>query len=112
MEVYGYRGQMLQMKSTKSDCIGNGTVENSEGCTKSNSHCNTRAHCSWDSTDNNNTGNDGTYFVESDIDQDFTATCLEPSNYQPYHCLVQCPNVLEHFASNLDKERALANYFC
>ena len=111
VEVYGYRGPMLEMKSAKSDGNCSGTVENSEGCTKSNGHCNTRAHCSCESTDNN-TGNDGTYFVASDIDQDFTATCLEPSNYQPFHCLVQCPNVLEHFASNLDKERTLANYIC
>ena len=110
VELYGCRGQVLEMKSTKSDGNFSVTVENSEDCTKSNGHCNTRAHCSCDSTDN--TGNDGTYFVESDIDQDFTEKCLEPSNYQPFHCLVQCPNVLEHFASNLDKERTLANYIC
>ena len=110
VEVYGYRGEVLEMKSTKSDGNCSETVENSEGCTKSNGHCNTRAHCSCESTDN--TGIDGTYFVASDIDQDFTATCLEPSNYQPFHCLVQCPNVLEHFASNLDKERTLTNYVC
>ena len=110
VEVYGYRGEVLEMKSTKSDGNCSETVENSEGCTKSNGHCNTRAHCSCESTDN--TGIDGTYFVASDIDQDFTATCLEPSNYQPFHCLVQCPNVIEHFASNLDKERTLRNYVC
>ena len=108
IELYGCRGQVLEMKSTKSDANCSVTVENCEGCTKSNSHCNTRAHCWCDSKDN--TGNDGTYFIESDIDQDFTEMCLEPSNYQPFHCLVQCPNVLEHFASNLDKERTLANY--
>ena len=107
MEVYGYRGQVLEIKSTKSDSKCSGTVENSEGCMKSNG----RAHCSCDSTDNN-TGIDGTYFVASDIDQDFTATCLEPSNYQPFHCLVQCPNVLEYFVSNLDKERTFTNYVC
>ena len=48
----------------------------------------------------------GKYFVESDIDSQYTEPQNELSKYHPIHILVQCPKILDYFiCSQLEEEK-------
>ena len=98
-ETYGYRGQILKMI----ECIK--TKNESAELTEKNGDSKER-DCFGDGYTCSCSSGDGTdgptgyfYYVVSDIDKKYTVHCEEMSRYQPFHCLVRCPCILESFAS-------------
>ena len=94
-QTYGYRGEILEMicKTTnnESEARNIGCTEPDGGAYDTTSSC-----CP---VDTNGARGEVTYFVECDIDKEYTKTCAEANYYQPFHCLVRCPSILESFAS-------------
>ena len=94
-QTYGYRGEILEMicKTTNNE-----SEARNIGCTEPDvSAYDTTSSCC--PVDTNEARGEVTYFVECDIDKEYTETCAEANYYQPFHCLVRCPSILESFAS-------------
>jgi hypothetical protein len=94
-QTYGYRGEILEMicKTTNNE-----SEARNIGCTEPDvSAYDTTSSCC--PVDTNEARGEVTYFVECDIDKEYTETCAETNYYQPFHCLVRCPSILESFAS-------------
>ena len=94
-QSYGYRGEVLKMicKATnnKSEARNIGCTEPGGGAYDTTSSC-----CP---VDTDGTRKDVPYFVECDIDKEYTETCEGANYYEPFHCLIRCPRILERFAS-------------
>ncbi|CAB4038648.1 Hypothetical predicted protein [Paramuricea clavata] len=91
-QMYGYRGEILEMicKTTNESDARNIV------CTEPNGGGTTSSCCPVDA---DGARGEVTYFAECDIDKEYTETCAEAIYYQPFHCLIRCPSILENFAS-------------
>ena len=98
-ETYGYRGQILKMIACSKTKGESAELTEKDGDSKEFDSSADDCTCLCSSGDGTDSPTGDFYFVESDIDKEYTEHCEEMSQYQPFHCLVRCPGVLESFAS-------------
>ncbi|XP_028409879.1 uncharacterized protein LOC114532546 isoform X2 [Dendronephthya gigantea] len=98
---YGYRGQFLEImeyggenEEATSDAM---TVDDENSKFKLCEKC--QDCCS-----------SGKYFLESEIDREYTKPCQEALIYRPLHLLVQCPEVIYSFSDTLQENRSFADF--
>ena len=109
---YGYRSQFLENK----ECSGqkkegeNGSVISETSATHETHENACKEFCK--ECPSNNEKCNGQYFVESDIDSQYTVSQREPYTYHPMHILILCPKVLDFFTGHALKEArpSLANF--
>ena len=101
---YGYRGQFLETRKYGSQNKENEGVKVTRFRKKPTTN---ETHTCEDSyrelckecPSNHENCTSGEYFVESDIDSQYTEPQNELLTYHPIHILVQCPNILNSFIS-------------
>ena len=106
-DTYGYRGQIFELVPGKSE-KPSGQFAEENGCGQQ-SVLRNRHECTT-CRSGEDTINDVTYFMESSIDERYTENCLESSRYQPYHCVLRCPCILETFSQDNSSHLSLQNY--
>ena len=89
--TYGYRGQFLEMKEYGDQHKEDENVR--EEAPERDDFCN----C------NNKTGTSPVFFVESNIDSEYTVTQDEAYRYDALHILIQCPQILVSFSQQSEK---------
>jgi uncharacterized protein YjbI with pentapeptide repeats len=105
---YGYRGQFLENKeySGQKKEGENGSVMSETSATHETHENACKEFC--EECPSNNEKCSGQYFVESDIDSQYTKSQHEPYTYDAMHILIQCPKVLDSFTGNAFKEKQLS----
>ena len=93
--TYGYRGQFLEMKNydqqKEDENVREEARERDEICKECFCNCNDK------------TGTSPVFFVESNIDSEYTVTQDEACRYDALHILIQCPEILVSFSQQTAK---------
>ena len=94
--TYGYRGQFLEMKDygdqhKEDENVREEARERDEICKECFGNCNDK------------TGTSPVFFVESNIDSEYTVTQDEAYRYDALHILIQCPEILVSFSQQSAK---------
>ena len=108
---YGYRGQFLEMRKygsqNKKDKRGKVTKFRKKPTTnETHAYEDPREELCEECSSNYENCTSGEYFVESDVDSQYTEPQDELLTYHPIHILVQCPKILNYFiSSQLQEEK-------